>query len=82
MVVASTVAGALAGTAIGFCLGKFAPGYYRSVFWAGQLQDFDPVAVGIGQGLTQGLAFGAIVGIALVAVLCWYHTRLEKLNET
>ncbi len=60
---------------IGAALGTFVPGYYRSVFSNGDNPSFDPVAVGIGQGLTQGVGTGLAVGIALLAVHYWRQTR-------
>ena len=68
--------GGLIGTLIGAALGAFIPGYYRAVFRNGSAPDFDPIAVGIGQGLTQGVAFGGIVGIILVALFYWHRSRL------
>ena len=65
LVVTCTAAGALIGTSIGYGLGRFAPGYYRSVFRNGNAPDFDPLQVGIGLGLTQGLALGFLTGIAI-----------------
>ena len=67
--------GALIGLGIGAALGSFFPGYYRSLFLGGSDPNFDAFAVGIGQGLTQGLAFGAVVGLLLVAMFYWYRSR-------
>jgi hypothetical protein len=66
------------GTAVGFGLGRFNPGYYRAVFVNGADPEFDPVAVGVGLGLTQGTAAGLVVGLALVALLCWRDIRLSR----
>ncbi|MHC4406687.1 MAG: hypothetical protein ACYTG0_44255, partial [Planctomycetota bacterium] len=55
VIVASTIVLALVGLGVGFALGKLVPEYYRSVFSGGRDPRFDPVPVGIGQGLTQGL---------------------------
>ena len=63
---------------VGFALGKFLPAYYRSIFRNGQSEDFDPLAVGIGQGLTQGITASAVVGVLLVIVLTWYRARENK----
>jgi hypothetical protein len=68
------------GTIIGFALGKFNPGYNRSVFRKGGDPAFDPVAVGIGQGATQGIAGGVVIGVALVALWCWRDVRLQRLQ--
>ena len=51
------------------------PGYYRSVFSGGHLPGFDPVAVGIGQGFSQGVVFGGAIGLVLVAMFYWYRSR-------
>lgn len=68
----------LIGLAIGAMLGWVAPGYYRAIFSSGDAANFDPVSVGIGLGLTQGVVFGGINGLALVALHYWYLTRLMK----
>jgi hypothetical protein len=68
------------GALIGFLLGKAAPGYYRSVFGGGSDPLFDPVAVGLGQGLTQGLVLGAGVGLILVLSNWWKEAKLASLS--
>jgi hypothetical protein len=76
LIVAGTmIVGAIGGTAIGTLLGLFLPGYYRSVFGGGNMPGFDPVAVGIGQGLSQGIVFGTLVGLALVAAIAVFRSR-------
>jgi F0F1-type ATP synthase assembly protein I len=68
-VLTCTIAGALFGAGIGYMLGRFAPAYYRSVFRNGNAPGFDPVQVGTGLGMTQGVALGFIAGIIIVIVL-------------
>ena len=70
--------GGLLGALLGAALGSFSPGYYRSVFSNGDSPNFDPVAVGIGLGLTQGVVFGTLVGLALVAMFYWYRSRSQR----
>lgn len=67
------------GTGIGWALGTYSPGNYRSMFRSGNEPWFDPVAVGVGQGLTQGVASGVVVGLAVVATLAWREVRLHRL---
>jgi hypothetical protein len=74
-----TVTGGMLGLAAGAALGTLAPGYYRSTFSNGGEPHFDPLAVGIGQGVTQGSGFGAAIGLALVALYYWYNSRLNRL---
>jgi hypothetical protein len=69
------------GATVGYTLGTLAPDYYRSVFHAGREPRFDPVSVGVGQGLTQGTAGGAVLGLAVVALLCWRELRLRPVGE-
>jgi hypothetical protein len=71
----SAVAGGVLGLLIGAALGAFAPGYYRSIFINGDSPSFDPLAMGIGLGLTQGVFLGGLVGIVLVALFYWYRSR-------
>lgn len=74
----TAVSGAL-GCLGGFLLGTFNPGYYRGVFGAGDRPDFDPVAVGMGLGLSQWAAGGLAVGVVLVVVLTWYDLRCRQI---
>ncbi|MCY2966240.1 MAG: hypothetical protein NT069_21850 [Planctomycetota bacterium] len=70
---------ALIGGAMGWALGRFFPGYYRSVFPGGGRPDFDPIIVGLVQGGTQGAAAGATLAIALVGVFVWRDIRIQEL---
>lgn len=70
--------GALVGVSVGFVLGRFLPGYYRSIFVRGDDPQFDPVAIGVGLGLTQGLIGGACIGLLLVAILAWHDVRKDR----
>lgn len=44
------------GGVIGATLGTVAPDYYRSIFRDGHSPHFNPFQVGLGLGVTQGLA--------------------------
>jgi len=70
-IAAFTLILAVIGGGIGWALGTFAPGYYRSVFRDGNQPWFDPVSVGLGQGVTQGTAGGVVVGVIVVALFIW-----------
>jgi hypothetical protein len=72
------------GTLIGYFLGTFHPGYYRSVVSGGRQPDFKPVDVGIGLGCSQGLILGVIVGaLVVVGSACyrWWRTRATTPRE-
>ena len=77
-IVICTVFLAGVGGGIGWGLGTFAPGYYRSVFSSGNRPWFDPVSVGVGQGLTQGTTGGVIVGGIVVALFVWRDSRVRQ----
>lgn len=55
-----------AGGLLGLVLGAGAPDYYRGVFERGDSPGFRPVQVGLGLGITQGLACGLLIGSAIV----------------
>lgn len=75
-VLAATGAGAAIGLAAGACLGLLLPSYYRGVFSAGDDPRFDPLAVGIGLGSTQGAGLGTLAGLVLVLGYWWFQSRL------
>lgn len=62
----STAVCAVGGALIGWSLGKFSPAYYYNVFPPRQGVPYDPVAIGFGLGLTQGVFAGLVVGCVLV----------------
>ncbi|MBK8207884.1 MAG: hypothetical protein IPK87_14000 [Planctomycetes bacterium] len=75
IVAVTTVAFTAVGAGIGAALGYFNPDYYRAVL--PKSADMDQVSVGLGLGLTQGLAAGLLIGLAIVGVLTWQHVRLS-----
>lgn len=80
-IVGCTLLIAAIGASVGYALGTLAPGYYRSVFRNGREPGFDPISVGVGEGLTQGTAGGVVVGLAVVALLCWREVRLGRVDD-
>ncbi|MGV3720781.1 MAG: hypothetical protein ACO1SX_07710 [Actinomycetota bacterium] len=77
-VVICAVCFSLLGGMAGYLIGAFAPGYYRGVFANGSDPSFDPVQVGIGQGVTQGLVGGVFVGLIIVALAAWHDARVGR----
>jgi hypothetical protein len=75
IVILSGIAFALAGGLIGWTIGTAMPGYYRAVMRSGNEPWFDPVAVGLGAGLTEGLVCGVMVGCVIVLAVAWYNSR-------
>ena len=66
LIIASGVAFATCGGALGYTLAWIAPAYYRGVFQGGDAPEFDPVQVGIGLGISQGAIAGLVVGSVVV----------------
>src|SRR5262245_44402839 len=66
---------AAVGTGIGLALGSLAPDYYRTVFRHGNAPEFNPVQVGLGLGLSQGLLAGLAVGSVVVLAVAWTESR-------
>ena len=69
------VAFAFIGGLIGAALATTAPGYYRSLFHNGCSPGFNPFQVGIGLGVTQGLALGVVIALGGLAFLAWRELR-------
>jgi hypothetical protein len=67
----STALCAIIGAGTGYTLGTFAPAFYRTLFRNGNAPTFDPVQMGLGLGLTQGL----VVGCVVVLAVAWYNSR-------
>jgi len=78
VVFGSAALGGLIGIGIGVLLGTLAPEYYQSVFSDSNSPNFNPLAIGIGLGLTQGVVFGGIIGLVLVALFYWYRIQLVR----
>ncbi len=71
------VLGGVAGMIIGGCLGALLPNYYRSAMPRGGEAGFDPLAIGIGQGLTQGTVFGGLMAVLILGLYLW-HQRKQR----
>ena len=68
--------GALIGGSVGFLIGYFTPQALAMQFRLGN--NFDPVQIGVGIGIPQGLMLGALVGVALVAILSWREVKMRS----
>jgi hypothetical protein len=68
------IGGALGGI-IGMLLGVCAPDYYRGVFRAHDVPGFDPLQVGLGLGVSQGIPLGLAAGAVVLIVMTWYNSR-------
>ena len=69
--------GCLLGGLLGALLGLLAPDYYRSVFPGLDGPTFNPVAMGLVLGATQGLGGGLVVGFIILLAYIWYLTRAK-----
>ncbi len=74
-VVGTAIGFGAAGTGIGWFLGSYAPNFYRQILPVRDPESFDPVEIGIGLGLVNGLIWGLIIGILTVAIIAWKETR-------
>ena len=79
--VSTTLVFTILGGLVGYCLGRFLPDYYRSVFRNGGDSDFDPIAVGLGLGLSQGITAGAILGVVVLVGMLWHDRRTREWNN-
>ncbi len=75
-VLACMLIGAVIGGAAGFVIGAYTPQALAMQFRLGN--NFDPVQIGVGLGIPQGLMLGAAVGVALVGILSWREVRIKK----
>jgi hypothetical protein len=65
-------AGAVLGGAVGLFIGTAFPGAYG---WAPQR---DPVHVGVGLGIPQGMALGAFIGVCVTGILAWHDAKTRS----
>jgi hypothetical protein len=77
----SGIAGACFGGMVGYVMAVVLPGYYRGVFRAGGEVWFDPVQVGLGLGVTQGLLIGLALGAVVVLAVAWYRASASKIDS-
>ena len=77
-VVGMAVGFGVGGTAIGALLGHVAPGFFRQMLPLRDPANFNPVELGIGLGLTNGLGWGLAIGVLLVAIIAWKETRVAR----
>jgi hypothetical protein len=66
IILVSTFIGALVGGLIGYLMGVTIPDFYRSDFNGGR--NVDPVQMGTGLGISEGLALGFLLGLVIVLV--------------
>ena len=75
--VVGTAAGfGIAGAGVGALLGRVAPSFFIQMLPLRDPAHFDPLELGIGLGMTNGLGWGLAIGVLLVAILAWRETRL------
>lgn len=75
IVIVGVIVFAVIGGLTGAVIGNVSPGYYRAVFRQGRHPDFNPLEVGIGLGVTQGMGAGLAISLAVVALLAWKEHR-------
>ena len=68
------------GGLVGLALGEWTPDYVRQMFPRGDHPDFDPVQMGVGAGVNQGLIWGIVVGLVIVGLVSWHQSRLARLG--
>jgi hypothetical protein len=77
----SAIVCAIAGTTIGFCLGRYFPGFYSLMFAHDVGPRYDPVEVGIGLGCVQGLIGGIVIGVVIVLAVTWHAIRIAEFQS-
>jgi hypothetical protein len=81
IILLSMLAFAVGGGLIGYGLGAFAPDYYHSTFGHGPQVQLNPVALGLGLGVTQGLICGLVAGSVVVLAVAWANSRQVETSE-
>ena len=82
-VVGTSIGFGIVGTGIGAFLGSFSPDFFRVVMPPlRDLDNFDPLGLGIGLGLVNGLCWGLVIGVLVVAIVSWKETRMSRKDRT
>jgi hypothetical protein len=80
-VIGTALAFGLAGGTIGGLLGALTPSYFRQVFYVRDRAHFDATEMGIGLSVTQGLVWGLVIGLLIVAIIAWKETRIARAQK-
>ncbi|HUT11551.1 MAG TPA: hypothetical protein VMY42_13705 [Thermoguttaceae bacterium] len=80
-VVGTAIGFGIAGTGIGAFLGNFTPGFFRHLFPLRDLENFNPLELGIGLGLVNGLIWGLVIGVLVVGIVSWKETRMSRKDQ-
>jgi hypothetical protein len=75
------LAAGLFGAGVGFLLGRFAPGFYRTTIPSVARLGVDPVEVGVGLGFSQGLILGAILAVIVALIAAWRERNTSRPPE-
>lgn len=77
-VVCTAIGFGIAGIGIGASLGRFTPSFFRNLFPLRETENFDAVEFGVGIGLVNGLTWGMVLGVLIVAIVSWRETRMAR----
>ena len=80
-VVGTSIGFGIVGMGIGAFLGSFTPGFFRHLFPLRDLENFQPIELGVGLGLVNGLTWGLVIGVLIVAIISWKETRMSRKNR-
>ena len=79
-VIGTAIGFGIAGTGIGAFLGRFTPSLF-SILPFRAPGPVDELELGIGLGLINGLIWGMVIGILIVAILSWKEVRLAQTGK-
>lgn len=74
VVLAFLLTGGAIGGGVGYLIGRYFPDALRAQFRQ-QVGELDPVQIGVGIGVPQGMMLGALAGVAVVGILAWQTVR-------
>jgi hypothetical protein len=77
IILLSGFAFALGGGLIGYALAVLLPSYSRGTFNGGNEPWFNPIEVGVGLGISQGLVCGLSLGAIVVLAVAWYKRQQD-----
>lgn len=76
-VMATAIGFGITGAGIGAILGEFTPGFFL-LLPIPDVEAIDPLELGMGLGLFNGVTWGLVIGVIVVIIISWKEARVSR----